>query len=149
MFGFFEAIYAFLARQLGTRNDSASSSGSLHSKITSVANTSNSISSNINLSLGSRTDSPSRAGSVHAKLRNLDASYKTPTISHRYSSSVSSTTPININGSGYITSLYMQSGGSSTSVTITIDGNVLFDESLDLSGGWVLPMNFYFGSNFT
>ena|SRR5690625_4309075 len=36
MFGFFEAIYAFLTRQLGARGDSASQTGSLHAKVSSL-----------------------------------------------------------------------------------------------------------------
>src|SRR5690625_2636069 len=38
MFGMFEGLYAFLTRQIGTRNDSANTTGSLHAKVRSVYN---------------------------------------------------------------------------------------------------------------
>ncbi|BCJ86443.1 hypothetical protein [Effusibacillus dendaii] len=38
MFGFFDAIYGFLTRQMGTRGDAANSSGSLHAKVSSIQN---------------------------------------------------------------------------------------------------------------
>src|SRR5690625_2747187 len=98
MFGFFEAIYDFIIRQIGTRGDSASSVGSLHSKTRATYN----LTSDTEYSVGRRTDSASRTGSLHAKIRNLDPYSKTPTM-RSYQSSVSSGTPINFTGSGYIT----------------------------------------------
>lgn len=42
MFGFFEAIYSFLMRQIGNRTDAASSTGSLHAKVKDAKETINS-----------------------------------------------------------------------------------------------------------
>lgn len=43
MFGMFEVLYGYLTRMLGSRNDAASSSGSLHAKATDIKNGVNSL----------------------------------------------------------------------------------------------------------
>lgn len=43
MFGMMEAMLSFLRRQIGSRTDSASASGSLHAKVANLINTSASI----------------------------------------------------------------------------------------------------------
>lgn len=55
MFGGFEALLSFIARQVGLRTDVADPAGSLHAKIAAVQSTSNSINSNISNGVLNRT----------------------------------------------------------------------------------------------
>lgn len=58
-----EGIYAFLQRMIGTRNDTANATGSLHAKTADVRN-----------SIGTDADVASATGTVHAKLKDLKTS---------------------------------------------------------------------------
>lgn len=148
MFGFFEAIYSFLARSVGNRNDASSISGSLHAKSGAIYNAVD----NAEYELGVRGDTPRRSGTLHAKVSYLMPINKTPVVESSYTSSLSSGNLISVSGSGIVTGIYLKTGSENANVTISVDGSTLY-EGNDLGGssmgGMSVSSQITFNSSFS
>ncbi|MEK4024485.1 hypothetical protein [Sporosarcina sp. FSL W7-1283] len=119
---------------LGKVNDAANLNGSAHAKLRYIANTVNTVNTNVNTinsNVGSNANTASATGSVHAKLKDIknnlsgSGTYNYMGKHQVYVKGVSTTTILNINGGGRFSLYNIKDYTGTNTVTVVVDGIII------------------------